>query len=108
MTTNDKMLPAPVQIDADTLAVLCRAHGVAKLSVFGSALRSDFDQLRSDVDVLVEFLPGAHQNLFKLLEMQRALADLFGRSVDITTPGSLSKYFRDEVLTAAKVLFDAA
>jgi predicted nucleotidyltransferase len=40
--------------------------------------------------------------------MQRELAELFGRQVDLTTPGSLSKYFRDDVLAAAKVLYDAA
>jgi predicted nucleotidyltransferase len=46
--------------------------------------------------------------LFTLLRMQHDLSDLFGREVDLTTPGSLSKYFRDDVLAAAKVLYDAA
>jgi hypothetical protein len=102
------MLPDAITIDEDAVASLCRAYGVGKLSLFGSVLRGDFDPRRSDVDVLVEFAPGAHQGLFKLLQMQRALTDLFGRNVDLTTPGSLSKYFREGVLATAEVLYDAA
>ena len=101
-------MPATVSINEESLAVLCRNYGVARLSLFGSALRNDYDPQRSDVDVLVEFLPGARRSLFKLLRMENDLSDLFGREVDLTTPGSLSKYFRDDVLAGAKVLYDAA
>jgi uncharacterized protein len=102
------MPPAALCFDDRVIATLCRNYGVAKLSLFGSALRSDFDVNRSDVDVLVTFLPGQHKSLFKLLEMQRAFSELFGRKVDLTTPASLSKYFRDDVLATAQVLYDAA
>lgn len=47
------------------------------------------------------FLPCERRNLFKLLEMQRELGYLFSRNVDLTTPASLSKYFRDDVLDHA-------
>lgn len=102
------MLPEAVQINDQAMALLCRKYGVAQLSLFGSVLRGDFDPHRSDIDVLVDFLPGGHKSLFKLLEMQRALEKLFGRSVDLTTRGSLSKYFREDVLASAQVLYDAA
>jgi predicted nucleotidyltransferase len=97
-----------IQVDEQAVVGLCRAYGVSKLSLFGSVLRSDFDPHRSDIDVLVEFAPGVHRNLLKLLEMQHRLGELFGRTVDLTTPGSLSKYFRDDVVATAKVLYDAA
>jgi predicted nucleotidyltransferase len=96
------MLPADIQINERALATICGKYRVAKLSLFGSVLRSDYDPSRSDIDVLVEFLPGARRSL------QRELAELFSREVDVTTPGSLSKYFRDEVLATADVLYDAA
>src|SRR5437773_5665349 len=102
------MSPAPVQIDNEAVARVCHKYGVARLSLFGSVLRSDFDPARSDIDVLVDFLPGEHKGLFKLLEMQRALGELLGRKVDLITPGSLSKYFRSDVLASARVLYDAA
>jgi uncharacterized protein len=104
----EDMLPGSIAIDRQAIASVCRAYGAAKLSLFGSALRSDFDPNRSDVDVLVEFAPGARQSLFQLLKMQAALSELFGRPVDLTTPGSLSKYFRQQVLSTAEVLYDAA
>ena len=102
------MFAAGLSIDEVALTALCRKNGVARLFLFGSVLRSDFDPRRSDVDVLVDFLPGAHKSLFKLLEFERDLKHLFGHAVDLTTPGSLSKYFRDDVLAAAEVLYDAA
>jgi predicted nucleotidyltransferase len=92
----------------DQLAALCQSYHVAKLSLFGSALRADFDAQRSDFDMLVEFLPGASKSLFLLVELQDRLSQLFGRQVDLTTAGSLSKYFRDNVLATAKVIYDAA
>jgi uncharacterized protein len=90
------------------LAAFCCKYGVAKLSVFGSSLRDDFDPSRSDVDILVEFKMGVRKNMFKLLEMQSALSEKCGRKVDLTTPGSLSKYFREHVVAGAMVLYDAA
>jgi hypothetical protein len=97
-----------ITVDDSQLAVFCKQYGVAKLLLFGSVLRSDFDARRSDIDVLVEFLPNATKSLFTLIEMERALTRLFGRSVDLNTAGSLSKYFREEVLATAEVLYVAA
>jgi predicted nucleotidyltransferase len=102
------MIATAIHIDNAALAGLCRANGVAKLSIFGSALRSDFDPRRSDVDVLVEFTPDARRNLLKLMKLQRDLTGLFGRTVDLSTPGSISPYFRNQVLAEAQVLYDAA
>ncbi len=95
-------------IDSALLTSFCRRYGVARLSVYGSALRDDFDPARSDVDILVEFLPEVHRGLFKLVEMRQKLAEMLGNKVDLTTPGSLSKYFRQNVLDSAEVLYDTA
>jgi predicted nucleotidyltransferase len=87
------MPPAALCFDDRVIATLCRNYGVAKLSLFGSALRSDFDVNRSDVDVLVTFLPGQRKSLFKLLEMQRAFSELFGRKVDSRLRPALANTF---------------
>lgn len=97
-----------IDVESTALAEICEAQGVRRLLVFGSALRADFEPGRSDIDLLVEFAPGATQSLFKLIQMQEALTRLLGRKVDLTTPGSLSKYFRDDALASAMVLYDAA
>jgi uncharacterized protein len=95
-------------IDQSQLADLCQKYQVAKLLLFGSVLREDFDPLQSDLDVLVEFLPGANKSLFTLINLQDKLTTILRRQVDLTTPGSLSKYFRDDVVRSAKVIYDAA
>lgn len=102
------MIAPSISIDQAALSDFCRQHGIAKLSLFGSALRDDFDTAHSDIDLLVEFQPGVSKSLFKLVRMEDALERLFHRKVDLTTAGSLSKYFRDDVLSAAMVLYDAA
>jgi predicted nucleotidyltransferase len=99
------MLNAEVAIDLRQLADVCQAFGVSRLRVFGSALRSDFDAERSDVDLLVEFLPGVKATLFTLVELEEELSRLFDRKVDLLTPGGLSKYLRDEILSSAEPLY---
>jgi hypothetical protein len=73
------------------------------LSLFGSALRGE-ERQGSDVDFVVEFQPGETPGYFGLARMERELsAILAGKTVDLRTPGELSRYFRDEVLASAEV-----
>ncbi|NOY40392.1 MAG: nucleotidyltransferase family protein [Planctomycetes bacterium] len=102
------MHQAHVIIDPALMANFCHKHGVARLLAYGSVLRNDFDPTRSDVDLLVEFLPGVHRGLFKFVAMRQELTRMVGREIDLTTPNSLSKYFRQDVLDSAEVLYDAA
>ena len=46
-----------LQDKREAIAGLCARYGVARLDVFGSALRDDFRPGESDVDLLVEFGP---------------------------------------------------
>ena len=46
-----------LQDKREAIAELCARYGVARLDVFGSALRDDFRPGESDVDLLVEFGP---------------------------------------------------
>lgn len=94
------------RIAARDLASFCRRHRIRRLALFGSVLREDFGS-HSDVDVLVEFEPGTRVGL-RLFAIESELSDLFGRKVDLNTPGFLSRYFRDEVLAEAEDLYVAA
>ena len=62
---------------------LCRLHGVRKLELFGSILRSDFDPQRSDVDVVVEFESRVANSFANFLDLKEALERLLGRPVDL-------------------------
>ena len=93
-------------VDQERVAAFCRQNGVRRLAVFGSAVRDDF-RPESDVDVLVEFEPGRTPGL-KFFWMQEELSRLFGRTVDLHTPASLSRYFRSQVLSEAEDQYVAA
>ncbi len=94
-----------IQLPPDKIAEFCRRNRIRKLSLFGSALRSDF-RSDSDIDLLVEFQPGPAPSLFDLARMERELSTLLGgRKVDLRTPQELSRYFREEVLSSANVQY---
>jgi hypothetical protein len=93
-----------IAVEREKVAEFCRLHHIRRLSLFGSVLRPDF-RPDSDVDVLVEFQPGRVVGLIRLAGIERELSGVIGRKVDIRTPADLSRYFRDEVLATAEVLY---
>jgi hypothetical protein len=95
-----------IAIDQGLLSESCRTHHVRRLALFGSVLRDDFGP-ESDVDVLVEFEPG-HVPRFAFFDLQEELAAILGRRVDLHTPASLSRYFRERVLGEALDQYVAA
>lgn len=96
----------PIEFGQQELTAFCRRSHITRLSVFGSALRDDFGP-RSDVDVLVEFEPGAVVTLLDMARMEIELSEMIDRQVDLRTPEDLSRYFRDEVLATAVVQYAA-
>ena len=96
---------ARVNIPQPEVEEFCRQNHIEKLSLFGSVIRDDFTP-NSDIDVLVEFEPGHVVGLIKLGGMHVDLSEIFGREVDINTPNGLSRYYRDEVLSEALVIYD--
>jgi predicted nucleotidyltransferase len=95
-----------IEFPSGPIAEFCRRHRIRRLALFGSILRDDFTP-QSDIDVLVEFEPGARTG-FAFFAMQEELTDLLGRKVDLNTPGDLSRYFRDQVLAEAQEQYVAA
>jgi len=97
-----------LSIDQAAVEAFCRRHRVRRLALYGSVLREDFAP-QSDVDVLVEFEPGATPGFFRLFDTQDELsAALGGREVDLRTLEDLSPYFREDVARTARTLHDAA
>lgn len=94
---------AKISIDLQQVESFCRRHGIRKLSLFGSVLREDFGP-QSDIDVLVEFEQGRTPG-FAIFDLQDELSTILGMKVDLQTPGSLSRYFRDEVVANAAVQY---
>lgn len=95
-----------VDIPEDKIADFCQRHHIRKLALFGSILHGDF-RPDSDLDVLVEFDPG-HVPGLAFFGMERELSAILGRKVDLNTPQCLSRYFRDEVVAEAEVVYAEA
>lgn len=97
---------ARIPLSQDFLKDFCKKYHVKKLSLFGSVLRDDFTA-QSDIDILVEFDPKHIPGYFTLSEMEIKLSESFKRKVDLRTAQELSKYFRNEVLQEAQVIYAA-
>jgi predicted nucleotidyltransferase len=85
----------------EQVSKLCVGCGVARLDLTGSAARDDFDPSTSDIDLLVEFLPGAKVSALDFVELSDALERVFGRRVDlielsaVTNPILRESFLRD-------------
>lgn len=95
-----------IRINREQISEFCRRHGILRFSLYGSVLREDFDH-ESDVDVLIEFPPGATPSLLDLGGMQVELTDLFGREVDLKTPGFLAPEILRHVQAEREVQYAA-
>jgi len=92
-------------IPRESIEAFCRRWKVTEFSLFGSALRDDFGP-ESDVDVLVRFEKDAGWSLFDLVDMQEALAGLFGRAVHLVEAEGLRNPFRrEEIMRTREVLY---
>jgi hypothetical protein len=92
--------------DRQQLADLARRNHIRRLAFFGSVLRDDFGP-DSDVDVLVEFEPEFRIGLLGMAALELELSEILGRKVDLRTAQDLSRYFRNEVVEHAEVLYAA-
>ncbi|MCZ2149652.1 MAG: nucleotidyltransferase family protein [Bryobacterales bacterium] len=102
------MTVADIEIPEARIGDLCRREGIRRLALFGSVLTGCFSE-SSDIDVLVEFRPGTKVGFFRLADIQAELSRLFGgRTIDLRTPMDLSRYFRDEVVRDAMVVYAEA
>jgi len=102
-------MQAIITENRDKIIELCRRHHVRRLSVFGSAVRDDFDPEHSDVDFLVDFEPLDEMeyapNYFGLL---RSFDRLLGRKVDLLTETSIHNPYLQRSIEDDKVALYAA
>ena len=99
-----------IEIPMGRVAEFCQRNRIRRLALFGSVLRDDFTP-ESDVDVLVEFEPGARVGL-AFITVQDELSRILGRRVDMSTfegvEGSRNWLLRAEILDSAEVVYDQA
>lgn len=83
-----------------------RALGVVRLALFGSVLRGE-SRADSDVDVLVQFAPGA-KSYARFLALSELLEACLGRQVELVTTEALSPFIGPRILAEAQDVLRAA
>lgn len=87
------------------LEKICQKNDIKGLFLFGSFLRGQ-EKKKSDIDLLVYFDEKIPKSLFDLVHAENGLEKVFGRKVDLLTPNSISRYFRDGVLDSAIKIYE--
>ena len=77
-----------------------RALGVQRLALFGSVVRSQA-RLDSDVDLLVQFVPG-EKTYDRFLALSELLEARLGRRVELVTGEALSPFLGPRILAEAE------
>jgi uncharacterized protein len=80
------------------IEALCQLYRVRALRLFGSAAVGR-ERADSDVDLLVEFVPGQAPSAFEVVDLRDALSRVFdGRPVDLAFAGILDNPFRRQAI----------
>ena len=100
---------ALLQRKREAIVETCARHGVARLEIFGSALRNDLKSDDSDLDFLVEFEPmepyARVESYFGLLD---ELRQLLNRDVDLVMAGAVKNPYIARDIERTKQLLYAA
>lgn len=95
--------PPPLPEIRRIVREVCARHPVARADLFGSVARGNAGP-GSDVDVLVEFLPGAEVGLFEMGALREELAEALGCPVDVVSRRAVKRstnpFRRRAMLTA--------
>jgi uncharacterized protein len=83
-----------------------RALGVQRLAIFGSVVRGQA-RLDSDVDLLIQFSPGA-KTYDRFLALSELLEARLGRKVELVTFEALSPFLGPRILAEAEDVLRAA
>lgn len=88
----------------DRLIEICRQNDVARIGVFGSIARGEFNE-QSDIDLLVEF--SKRKSLLALVALERQISTALGRKVDLLTEAAISPYLRDRIKRDLRIIYEA-
>ncbi len=95
-----------IRVPRKQLQAFCQRYQVRRLALFGSLARGEA-QPESDVDLLVTFQPGTQVGFLTFGRMQRELAEMFKRPVDLVPQDGLKPVIRETILAEAREIYAA-
>jgi hypothetical protein len=94
------------RLDVRAIARACEARGVKRLRVFGSVLGEKFDTEMSDIDFLVDFLPGRGALFHDYFDLKEDLERIVGGKVDLVDAGAVrNPYFAGSAFSSAEDIY---
>lgn len=103
-------LAARISVPMGALEAFCDRWQVEEIALFGSILRDDFGP-NSDIDILIRFKTEQALGLIGVAGMERELAELFTRRVDLVNRTAIEQsrnYIRRKaILESARVVYAA-
>lgn len=94
-----------IDLPLEAIREYCERQPIKRLPLFGSFLRGDSGP-KSDVDLLVEYIPGAPIGLLTMAGQEIKLSEILGKRVDLRTAEDLSRYFRQDVVSSAMLIYE--
>lgn len=94
-----------INLNQNNFIDLCKTHQVKKLYAFGSSITSDFDESKSDIDLLIEIdqndplLKGE-----KLMSIWDKFESFFNKKVDLLTNSSIKNPVFKNIIDKNKAL----
>jgi len=94
-----------IKANSSEFLSLCKSHDVKTLYAFGSSVNNQFDEERSDIDLLVEL--ETHDPIErgeKLMDLWDKFEGFFHRKVDLLANNSIRNPFLRKNIDASKIL----
>lgn len=87
-----------LQQEKELILAVVKRHNATNVRLFGSVARGD-EHEKSDIDFLVDFLPGS--TLLDQIDLIMELKQKLGCEVDVVSARALNKHLRQRVLDEA-------
>lgn len=104
-------LPQIVTEHLDEVRALCEKYSVKRLTLFGSAVKGTFDPETSDLDFVVEFLPGTRRSGLDdpYFDLLLGFQELLKLKVDLVERPSIENpYFMQVLALTERSIYESA
>jgi predicted nucleotidyltransferase len=78
------------------LPLLQKKYPIAKMGIFGSVVRDDYNPEKSDIDLLVEFNGDIG---WEFIDLSDELEKLIGKKVDLVSRGGIKPRYWEQIKT---------